>query len=306
MNAKNFQSTSVIKAYTNSKSKKIPAFIWIVLGIIFMAGLGYATTINERIVSAPMVSLENATLYSNTQIPTIYLFSDLTDSAGVFNRSRISFYAGANQNARRMLSLEAHAGNVTSGHENHISFYSDIKNTTDDRAMQWYWGAPDPANPNISADGSLRLVDLSYLQFENDWMGYYNNETAQSPGLKFDGNAGQILLDADNTSTASSSITLESFGSSVSETVTLFLQGTRGFWRYNGGSGQVQFGAGLTKTLALYADNKPWVEVALNGSVTMLNNTAGVLRVTNLTGTGNDFVCVNSIGVLYRSDSACA
>lgn len=38
----------------------------------------------------------------------------------------------------------------------------------------------------------------------------------------------------------------------------------------------------------------------------LINATNGVIQVNNLTGVGNDYVCVDALGQLYRSDTGCA
>lgn len=292
MNSKNSVNSSYTKSY-----KRWTAFSWFLFGLILFAGLGYATTVNEN----SLIS-NNITLSSDNSITTINLQSGFMSPTGTPNRTRISFYAGSNTNAPRPLSIEAHAKNVSIDHANHVTLYSLVTNKTASRALEWYWGGPENGQTNLSADGSFRLVDLSYLHFENDWMGYYRNESALSPGLKFDGNAGTILLDADDSSTSSTSLTIENLGSSVSETLTVFLQGTRSFFRYNAGTNNFEFGGGLSKGATIFADNKGALNVATNGNVTFLNHT-GVFKVQNLTGTGNVIACISATGQFYRGNA---
>ena len=74
-------------------------------------------------------------------------------------------------------------------------------------------------------------------------------------------------------------------------------------WSGSGTGTRLDFGV-TPNTSATVATYMSLTSVQLNVSATKMY--VENITVTNLKGTGNDYVCVDASGVFYRSDSACA
>ena len=279
-------------------NKKFQFLFWTVFGVVFMSVLAIATTT----VDETSVESVNIDLTSSTSAPTISLYpNNYVDGTGTLNRALLRFYSGPTTGYARPLSIETHIGNTTSQHPNHVTFYSDIVNLSVNsapRAIEWYWGAPNISNYNNSADGRFRLNRLSTILFQNDWTGYYGNESTRTTGIESNGNSFGLEMDSNNDSTSSTIFKVFNYGNLVGETVSIELQ-SRAFVRYNGVNGTLDVGATSNKGLDLYTNGSTTARFATNGNLTLLSLKA---TYTN----GEAYICVDNNGAIFAKETACS
>lgn len=140
-----------------------------------------------NITSSGQVQIRNSVGNHSTRLK---LMNDKNNNEtyNQFNKVVLSFITGQSE----ALSIVTHEQLITN-HPNHVSFYSDLTNGSDNnKAIQWNYGI----NNNVT--GILQMIRLNRLEFPENWTGYYLNQTNSFAGIDSKDSTFYIDVDSNN------------------------------------------------------------------------------------------------------------